>query len=131
MSATTEELKTQLLKLPIKERAELAQYLIDSRSWVPSPVKTPEKVDMVIFRENTEDIYAGIEYAGGTPEAQKVLEGWRERIAGLGSADDFNGALADVKAAPKAAQAMFADAAKVNGLAWDKAAGKYAEAVPA
>ena len=41
---------------------------------VPSPVKRPELVDMVIFRENTEDIYAGIEYAGGTPEAQKVLE---------------------------------------------------------
>jgi isocitrate dehydrogenase len=40
---------------------------------VPSPVKHPEKVDMVIFRENTEDIYAGIEYASGTPEAQKVL----------------------------------------------------------
>src|SRR3989441_4859550 len=43
-------------------------------SGVPSPVKHPEKVDMVIFRENTEDIYAGIEYAGGTPEAQKILE---------------------------------------------------------
>src|ERR1043166_4815113 len=41
---------------------------------VPSPVKHPEKVNMVIFRENTEDIYAGIEYAGGTPEAQKVLD---------------------------------------------------------
>src|SRR6058998_3959957 len=41
---------------------------------VPSPVKHPEKVDMMIFRENTEDIYAGIEYAGGTPEAQKVLD---------------------------------------------------------
>jgi isocitrate dehydrogenase len=41
---------------------------------VPSPVKHPEKVDMVIFRENTEDIYAGIEYSGGSPEAQKVLE---------------------------------------------------------
>ena len=41
---------------------------------VPSPVKHPEKVEMVIFRENTEDIYAGIEYAGGTPEAQKVLD---------------------------------------------------------
>lgn len=38
---------------------------------VPSPVKHPEKVNMVIFRENTEDIYAGIEYAAGTPEAQK------------------------------------------------------------
>ena len=41
---------------------------------VPSPVKHPEKVDMVIFRENTEDIYAGIEYAPGTPEAQKLLD---------------------------------------------------------
>jgi isocitrate dehydrogenase len=41
---------------------------------VPSPVKHPEKVDMVIFRENTEDIYAGIEYQGGSPEAQKVLD---------------------------------------------------------
>jgi len=43
-------------------------------SGVPSPVKRPEKVNMVIFRENTEDIYAGIEYAAGTPEAQKVLD---------------------------------------------------------
>ena len=41
---------------------------------VPSPVKRPEKVDMVIFRENTEDIYAGIEYAGGSPESQKILD---------------------------------------------------------
>src|SRR5918999_486442 len=41
---------------------------------VPSPVRHPEKVEMVIFRENTEDIYAGIEYAPGTPEAQKVLD---------------------------------------------------------
>src|SRR5881396_4442280 len=40
---------------------------------VPSPVKRPEDVDMVIFRENTEDIYAGIEWAAGTPEAQKVV----------------------------------------------------------
>jgi isocitrate dehydrogenase len=41
---------------------------------VPSPVKHPEKVNMTIFRENTEDIYAGIEYAAGTPEAQKILD---------------------------------------------------------
>ena len=41
---------------------------------VPSPVKRPEAVDMVIFRENTEDIYAGIEFVGGSPEAQKVLD---------------------------------------------------------
>ena len=39
-----------------------------------SPVKTPEKVNMVIFRENTEDIYAGIEWASGSPEVKKVLE---------------------------------------------------------
>jgi isocitrate dehydrogenase len=39
---------------------------------VPSPVKEPEKVDMVIFRENTEDIYAGIEWDAGTPEAARV-----------------------------------------------------------
>src|SRR6516162_4426223 len=41
---------------------------------VPSPVKHPEKVDMVIFRENTEDIYAGIDYQAGSPEAKKILE---------------------------------------------------------
>ncbi|RQW88294.1 MAG: NADP-dependent isocitrate dehydrogenase [Geobacter sp.] len=41
---------------------------------VPSPVKRPELVDMVIFRENTEDIYAGIEWAEGTPEARKVID---------------------------------------------------------
>ena len=40
----------------------------------PSPVKKPEAVEMVIFRENTEDIYAGIEYQGGSEEAQKVLD---------------------------------------------------------
>src|SRR5205085_9204373 len=41
---------------------------------VPSPVKRPDKVDMVIFRENTEDIYAGIEWEQGTPEAKKVVK---------------------------------------------------------
>jgi isocitrate dehydrogenase len=41
---------------------------------VPSPLKHPEKVNMIIFRENTEDIYAGIEFAAGTPEAQQVLD---------------------------------------------------------
>jgi isocitrate dehydrogenase len=41
---------------------------------VPSPIKHPEKVDMVIFRENIEDIYAGIEYVAGSPEAQKLLD---------------------------------------------------------
>lgn len=41
---------------------------------VPSPVKEPNKVDMVIFRENTEDIYAGIEWKAGTPEVKKVID---------------------------------------------------------
>ncbi len=41
---------------------------------VPSPVKAPEKVDMVIFRENTEDIYAGVEWEAGSAGAQKVIQ---------------------------------------------------------
>src|SRR5512132_925269 len=41
---------------------------------VPSPVKHPERIDMVIFRDNTEDIYAGIERPEGTPEARKVVD---------------------------------------------------------
>ncbi|HJP56202.1 MAG TPA: NADP-dependent isocitrate dehydrogenase [Gemmatimonadales bacterium] len=41
---------------------------------VPSPVRAPEQVDMIVYRENTEDIYAGIEYRAGTPEARKVVE---------------------------------------------------------
>lgn len=49
---------------------------------VPSPVKHPELVDMVIFRENTEDIYAGIEWKAGTPEAQKVIQ-WLQKEMGV------------------------------------------------
>src|SRR3984885_8287658 len=45
---------------------------------VPSPVKTPEKVDMVIFRENTEDIYVGIEFEQGSAENHKFLELFRQ-----------------------------------------------------
>jgi isocitrate dehydrogenase len=47
---------------------------------VPSPVKAPEKVDMVIFRENTEDIYAGIEFEAGTPDAKKFLALFKENF---------------------------------------------------
>jgi isocitrate dehydrogenase len=47
---------------------------------VPSPVKHPEKVDMVIFRENTEDIYAGIEFEAGSESAQTFLAMFRERF---------------------------------------------------
>lgn len=58
---------------------------------VPSPVKRPDLVDMVIFRENTEDIYAGLEVEAGTPEAAKLIEllrdnfGWEIRAdSGIG-----------------------------------------------
>jgi isocitrate dehydrogenase len=47
---------------------------------VPSPVRHPELIDMVIFRENTEDIYAGIEWKAGTPEASKVIRFLREEM---------------------------------------------------
>ena len=47
---------------------------------VPSPVKHPEKVDMVIFRENTEDIYAGIEFEAGTEAAKKVIQFIKENF---------------------------------------------------
>jgi isocitrate dehydrogenase len=58
---------------------------------VPSPVKDPEKVDMVVFRENTEDVYVGLELESGLPETQDLLDhlfqkyGWRIRPdAGIG-----------------------------------------------
>ena len=44
---------------------------------VPSPVKRPQDVDMVIFRENTEDIYAGIEFKEGTEEVKKLLTSYK------------------------------------------------------
>jgi isocitrate dehydrogenase len=49
---------------------------------VPSPVKHPELVNMVVFRENTEDIYAGIEWRAGTPEAKKIVE-WLQKEMGV------------------------------------------------
>jgi isocitrate dehydrogenase len=47
---------------------------------VPSPLKEPQKVDVVIFRENTEDVYAGIEYKAGTPENAKLAKFLREEL---------------------------------------------------
>ncbi len=47
---------------------------------IESPVKRPDLVDMIIFRENTEDVYAGIEYASGTPEAIRLLEFLRDEL---------------------------------------------------
>ena len=47
---------------------------------VPSPMKSPEKIDMVVFRENTEDLYAGIEWAAGSPEAEMVIAFLTEKL---------------------------------------------------
>ncbi|QEY58746.1 NADP-dependent isocitrate dehydrogenase [Pseudomonas sp. C27(2019)] len=47
---------------------------------VPSPVKRPQDTDMVIFRENSEDIYAGVEWQAGTPEADKVIKFFTEEM---------------------------------------------------
>jgi isocitrate dehydrogenase len=47
---------------------------------VPSPVREPEKIDMVIFRENSEDIYAGVEWPADSPEAKKVIQFLREEM---------------------------------------------------
>jgi isocitrate dehydrogenase len=47
---------------------------------VPSPVKAPDKVDMIIFRENTEDIYAGIEFEAGTADAKKFLDLFKQNF---------------------------------------------------
>ncbi len=49
---------------------------------VPSPVKRPELIDMIIFRENTEDIYAGIEWKAGTPDAEKIVK-WLQKEMGV------------------------------------------------
>jgi isocitrate dehydrogenase len=63
--------------LNVSLRQELDLYVclrpVQYFTGVPSPVKHPEKTDMVIFRENTEDIYAGIEWAAGTDEVEKVI----------------------------------------------------------
>ena len=64
------------LNVALRQKLDLYVCLRPVRYFkgVPSPVKAPEKVDMVIFRENTEDIYAGIEFEAGTDRAKKVLE---------------------------------------------------------
>lgn len=75
--------------LNVTLRQELDLYVclrpIQYFTGVPSPVKHPEKTDMVIFRENTEDIYAGIEWAAGSDEVEKVIQflsdmGMRKKI---------------------------------------------------
>lgn len=63
------------LNVALRQKLDLYTCLRPVRwfNGVPSPVKRPQDVDMVIFRENTEDIYAGIEYPQGSPEAEKLL----------------------------------------------------------
>ena len=64
------------LNVAMRQRLDLYVCLRPVRYFqgVPSPLREPEKTNMVIFRENTEDIYAGIEWAEGTPEAKKVID---------------------------------------------------------
>ncbi len=70
------------LNVALRQQLDLYVCLRPVRHFagVPSPVKHPEKTDMVVFRENTEDIYAGIEWASGTPEAQKVIDFLRNEM---------------------------------------------------
>lgn len=64
------------LNVALRQELDLFVCLRPTRYFegVRSPLKTPEKVEMTIFRENTEDIYAGIEWKEGTPEVKKVIE---------------------------------------------------------
>ena len=64
------------LNVSIRQKLDLYVCLrpVKYFAGTPSPVKNPEKVDMAIFRENTEDIYAGVEWMAGTPECKKVIE---------------------------------------------------------
>lgn len=64
------------LNVAMRQRLDLYVCLRPVRYFqgVPSPLREPEKTDMVIFRENTEDIYAGIEWAESSPEAKKVID---------------------------------------------------------
>lgn len=64
------------LNVAMRQRLDLYVCLRPVRYFqgVPSPLREPEKTNMVIFRENTEDIYAGIEWAEGSPEARKVID---------------------------------------------------------
>jgi len=64
------------LNVALRQQLDLYVCLRPVRYYpgTPSPVKAPEKVDMVIFRENSEDIYAGIEWEAGSPEVKKVID---------------------------------------------------------
>jgi isocitrate dehydrogenase len=70
------------LNVALRQELDLYQCVRPVRYFkgVPSPLKHPERCDMVIFRENTEDIYAGIEWANGTEEAKKLIRFLRDEM---------------------------------------------------
>jgi isocitrate dehydrogenase len=70
------------LNVALRQRLDLYACVRPVRYFpgVPSPVKAPQDVNMVIFRENTEDIYAGIEYRAGSDDARQVIEFLQERL---------------------------------------------------
>jgi isocitrate dehydrogenase len=70
------------LNVALRQKLDLYTCLRPVRwfTGVPSPVKDPSKVDMVIFRENTEDIYAGVEYMAGTEEVRKLIKFLQEEL---------------------------------------------------
>ncbi len=70
------------LNVALRQKLDLYVCLRPVRYFkgVPSPIKHPDKIDMVIFRENSEDIYAGIEWMTGTPECKKVVDYLRNEM---------------------------------------------------
>jgi isocitrate dehydrogenase len=70
------------LNVALRQEMDLYQCVRPVRYFkgIPSPLKDPTKTDMVIFRENTEDIYAGIEWAAESPQAQKVIKFLQEEM---------------------------------------------------
>ncbi|MDX1594417.1 MAG: NADP-dependent isocitrate dehydrogenase [Gammaproteobacteria bacterium] len=70
------------LNVALRQQLDLYVCLRPVRYYpgTPSPVKAPEKVDMVIFRENSEDIYAGVEWQEGSPEVKKVIDFFRNEM---------------------------------------------------
>jgi isocitrate dehydrogenase len=71
------------LNVAIRQRLDLYACVRPVRyiETVPSPMKSPEKIDMVVFRENTEDLYAGIEWRSGTPEAARLAAFLKDEMA--------------------------------------------------
>ena len=74
------------LNVTLRQKLDLYTCLrpVQAFKGVPSPVKRPEDVDMVIFRENSEDIYAGIEWEAGSPEVKKVVKFLQEEMGVTG-----------------------------------------------